>query len=232
MKKLKSIITTVVLFVLQITHSTIFAAIISLLFYGNFHLFNIDMKIDQEILITTFSSFLFMIFMIIFYRKTLKKDFNDFKENYKKHLKFGVKYWLLSVFIMIISNIAIQMIYPGVAENEQIVSAYTKTFPLCMLFCNVIYAPIVEELIYRKSIRDIFNNDFLYILFSGLIFGYIHTALSSNDMEILYVIPYGIVGCAFAYIHTKTNNIFTSICLHALHNGIVTLTYFLPMILK
>ena len=192
----------------------------------------VNLENKYKILFQIMFHIIFMILLFILYRKTLIKDFKDFKENYKKHLSFGIKFWILSVFLMITSNIIIQIFYPGVAENEQLVSDYTKTYPLFMLFCNIIYAPFTEELIYRKSIRNIFNSDILYIIFSGSIFGYVHTMASSNQMEILYIIPYGVVGAMFAFIHTKTKNIYTSITLHALHNCIVTLTYFLPLILK
>ena len=42
----------------------------------------------------------------------------------------------------------------------------------------------------------------------------------NSIVDLLYLIPYSVPGCAFAYILTKTNNIFVPIGFHFLHNGV------------
>ena len=39
--------------------------------------------------------------------------------------------------------------------------------------------------------------------------------------DILYLIPYSALGISFAYILQKTDNIFVTIGLHFMHNGIL-----------
>ena len=227
MKKITAIITTITLFVLQAILLYVFSIILKIMGL------NIsEMNSTNQNLIQILVYIIFMIAIFIFYRKSLINDFKDFKKNYKDYLKLGIKIWAISVILMIVSNIIIQLFYSSVSENEQIVSSSAKKFPLFMMFSSIIYAPFTEEIIYRKSIKNIFDNNIVYILVSGLAFGYVHTLASSNNLELLYIIPYGLVGSAFAYIYTKTKNIYTSITLHALHNTIVTITYFLPLIFK
>ena len=90
-----------------------------------------------------------------------------------------------------------------------------------MIFSTIIYAPFVEELIFRKSIRDIIDNDYLYIIISGLTFGFVHTLAGSTLQELIYIIPYGALGSCFAIMHVKTKNIYTSMTFHMIHNAIV-----------
>ena len=100
-----------------------------------------------------------------------------------------------------------------------------------MFFSVSIYAPLVEELIFRKSIKDTFDNfgnnriiNYLYIITSGFIFAGMHV-LDNNAILIdyLYIIPYLGLGCAMSAVYTKTNNIFSSIMIHFFHNTIAIL---------
>ena len=66
---------------------------------------------------------------------------------------------------------------------------------------------------------------------SGLIFGCMHVLGSAETLtDLLYIIPYGIPGCAFAYILCKTDNIFVSMGFHFLHNGLLVALQFILLI--
>ena len=43
----------------------------------------------------------------------------------------------------------------------------------------------------------------------------------SNLYDVLYIIPYSIPGFIFAYIYTESDNIFSSMGLHFMHNLIL-----------
>ena len=45
----------------------------------------------------------------------------------------------------------------------------------------------------------------------------------TSAWDLLYILPYGALGGAFAYILTKKNNILIPITFHMLHNGIITI---------
>ena len=56
---------------------------------------------------------------------------------------------------------------------------------------------------------------------SGLIFGGLHVIGNVNSIiDLLYLIPYCVPGFAFAYMLSKTNNIFVPMGFHFLHNGV------------
>ena len=61
------------------------------------------------------------------------------------------------------------------------------------------------------------------MILSGFIFGIIHTSISSNILELLLVIPYGALGFMFAKTINETDNIYATILMHMLHNGVLTL---------
>lgn len=172
--------------------------------------------------IITLSVFIFI------YHSDLERDFNDFKVNCKKYFKENIKYWLIALAVMYASNMIIAFLkYSATgdisaAANEEAIHASLSNAPLYTFIAAAFIAPIIEELTFRKSLRVIFNNKFLFILISSFIFGGLHVFTSDVALfDLLYLIPYCAPGVAFAYILVKTNNICNTISLHLLHNGIL-----------
>lgn len=160
------------------------------------------------------------IFFFVYYND-MKNDINDFKTNFKKYIKFAFKWWLIGLAIMYASNIILYFIVNTGATNEEIVQEQIKRLPFYMLISTSITAPFTEEVVFRKSIRDIFTNKYLYIIASFLLFGGVHVLSSNSLLELLYIIPYGTFGAVFAYMYYKTNNIYTSMFIHFIHNFLI-----------
>lgn len=178
--------------------------------------------------ISFFNSLLFMGILIKLYYKDIKDNlYKYFNYNFKANLKTSISYWLVGLLIMYISNIIIGIITDGkLAENETAVRSLIDAYPLYMAFSVMVYAPVVEELVFRKSIRAFINNKWLYALVSGLVFGGLHAISSITDyLSLLYLIPYCSLGIIFGLLYYKTNNIFSTIIVHSIHNTIAFILY-------
>lgn len=163
----------------------------------------------------------FMLILYIIFRKELNRELIKYFKNFKDYFGFGFKCWIFGLLIMMISNIIIQLIYPSTADNEAAIQNALTIMPIYIAFSSCIFAPFAEEIIFRKSLRKVFNNDVLFIIFSGLLFGLVHNLTNLNSLGLLYIIPYGSFGAVFAYMYVKTNNIFSSITFHFIHNTIL-----------
>ena len=97
-----------------------------------------------------------------------------------------------------------------------------KEFPIITTLSIAFLAPIIEELVFRQSFKDIFKNKWVYLATSGLLFGALHVVMSPiySPLDYLYLIPYCSMGVAFSYICYKSNNIINSIIMHILHNSL------------
>lgn len=157
------------------------------------------------------------------YNKKLSSDWKKFKKNNKEFFSKGLKPYLISLFVMLISNLLIQtFVSKGIAGNEQNIREMFNSTPIYIFFSAVIYAPLMEELTFRLSIRKIFSNRWLFIIISGLLFGSLHVLTSFNDItDLLYIIPYSAPGFAFAYMLYKYDNICVPISFHLIHNGMM-----------
>lgn len=173
------------------------------------------------------ANFIILAIILLIYRKSIIEDIRNFK---KENLSIGARYWLMGLGIMLIINYLIVLLGSGIADNEEGNRALLTTMLPYALFSMVIFAPITEEIIFRKSLRKAFNNKYIYALVSGLIFGFLHAlseVIDGNITGLLYTISYGALGFSFALSYYKTNNIFTSIIFHAIHNSMAIIIIFI-----
>lgn len=189
------------------------------------YLFNIDyynLPITPRIIISIVIELVYLLILIFIYRKELIEELKDFKKNGLKYIVKNFVFYLISILLMIIINTLLANISDqGLSGNEIQVREYIQKFPLYMVFSAVLYAPFVEELIFRKTVGKVFKNKYVYVILSGIIFGLLHISNILDPIEYLFSIPYMIIGSAFAYMYYKTGNIFTTITYHLGHNLIL-----------
>ena len=173
--------------------------------------------------------FIFLSLVVFAYFKPLKKDFKPFFKDFTNNIEISIKYWLIGVIVMIVSNmIIVVLLSGGVASNEESVRSLIEIAPLYMFFNVSIYAPLTEELIFRRGFREMISNKWLYIFMSGFTFGALHVVSSiTSAFDLLYLIPYCSLGFAFAYTYTKTNNVYSTIVMHCIHNTMTIILYFI-----
>ena len=194
-------------------------------------LFNIDSSslssLNKNIYLIS-TSIIYLIFVIFMYKKELKIDFNKLKGKFIDNIVKYVPYYIVGVLLMAISNIIIsKFTNVNLSENEINVRNYIQLFPIYMTFSTVIYAPIVEEITFRKTFRNIINNKFLFIILSGVVFGVVHLSSPSSINDYLMIIPYILMGITLSYIYYKSDNILTTMSLHGMHNLILLIFQFI-----
>lgn len=221
MKKYKTEIIGILIFIFYLLYSKY---IEYLLIPFNFN--NLPTVIKLVILICI--DLLLLLIIAFAYLGVIAKDFKDFKKNYKKYFDEYAKYWFLNIGLMAISNIAISSVIDiKQATNQKYVESLLFKYPIYSIITAAIIAPITEELMFRLNFRKIFKTDILFIVISGLVFGFMHMSIATSIKELLYIIPYSIPGFIFAYTLKKSNNIFVPISLHLVHNTIMIIFQFL-----
>lgn len=202
-------------------------------------LFNIDINTfsqNMKILYSFACDIGYMIILFFLYKETLINDFKKFIKNFGKNFETSFKYYFIGLIIMVVSNVIISIFFRGAsANNENAVRELLNLYPLYMIFSVSIQAPFVEELIFRKSIKDATTSykdnkftKYLYILISGLIFSSLHViGMVTSNLDYLYIIPYLALGISFAALYYKTDNIFSSMTMHALHNTLAVVLLFM-----
>jgi len=135
-----------------------------------------------------------------------------------------VGFFLSWVAQVIAVNIEINLlgIDPG-SENTAVIMQIAEQAPL-FLIIPIIFAPILEELIFRKIIFGTLHKRINFIfaaLISSAIFGIIH-------QEPEHILIYSSMGFVFAYLYVRTKRIIVPIIVHMALNTasvIVQLTF-------
>ena len=208
-----------------------FVIVLYLLYQSNFLLSLISssgLKVNKiartpRIFLFTLIDLLHILIILFMFRNEIKKGLKDLKENFSDNALISIKCWMIGSIVMITSSWLITMFTKqNVSENEKLVRESIKLAPLYMLFSCSIVAPIFEEMVFRRALYGILRFKWLFILVSGLGFGFLHVLGSyKSPVDFLYVIPYGAMGSAFAYLLTKTKNITLPIIIHMVHNTIL-----------
>ena len=195
----------------------LFIKILGINFYNLNNIFRQIYLILYELFIT--------ILILYIYKKDIIPNFKNFKSNIKEYINKYIKYWFIMLGLMILSNFIITLFTTTkVSNNQSDIIKLLGEYPIYTFFATVLFAPILEELIFRLSIKKIFNYDTLFIIISGLLFGSLHVIGNFNSLiDLLFIIPYSIPGFIFAYLYSKSKNICVPIGLHFLHNSVMIL---------
>lgn len=171
---------------------------------------------------------LLIIFLIV--KKDIIKQFKDFLKKPKEIINKGLSYWGYGLLVMIGSNLVISSFVNNISVNEQMARETLFEFPLYAIPVTILIGPFLEEVIFRYALRKSFNKKTVYALTSAFIFGLLHVLtaideftianLLSHWKEFLFIIPYGSLGYFFAKAYYETDNLFSSIIPHVLHNSL------------
>ncbi|MBR2678174.1 MAG: CPBP family intramembrane metalloprotease [Bacilli bacterium] len=177
------------------------------------------------VLLSAFSSISLFIIYFFIYHKDLKKEFKIFMKNPLEKFDIGFKYWMFGLIIMMASNfILTYLLKSDGAANEQAVQSMLKTLPWLMFITAGVIAPFNEEIVFRKTLKDVFKNKWVFAILSFLLFGGAHVMDTAKTIiDVLYIIPYGALGGAFALAYYDTDTIFTPLSLHMMHNIILSI---------
>ena len=177
---------------------------------------------------------LLIIITFLIFRKDMIRDIKNYFKNFLDNFELSFKYYLLGLGIMIVSNLLIAAFITGAnANNEEMVRNLINLYPIYMVFSVAIYAPFIEETIFRKCIKNIVVNNkknnivkYLYIFISGFIFAIMHIiGVAEGALDYAYIVPYLALGAAFAALYYRTDNIFHTIIIHAMHNTVAIILY-------
>lgn len=177
------------------------------------------------VLLSAFSSMGIAFILFFIYHKDLKKEFKKFMKDPLGNMDVGMKYWIIGLIIMMASNLFLsQVLKSGGANNENTVQEMLKSLPWLMVIIAGFFAPFSEEIVFRKTLKDVFKNKWLFAFLSFLLFGGAHVIDSAKTIvDYLYIIPYGALGGAFALAYHETDTIFTSMTMHMIHNLILAI---------
>ena len=180
--------------------------------------------------------------------KDLKYDTSRLKPNIKKIILTAV----IGVAVMYATSLLLNVLYTvlklqGDSQNQMEIESMLKNATMIekalYAIIIVIVAPLVEEIIFRKSLFGVFKKlkikKIYIVLITGAIFGLMHITsaivgyivegqYSLIGPEFLFGITYIAMGIIFGYVYYKSDeNIYSSLILHIINNLISVILVFI-----
>lgn len=174
------------------------------------------------------STYLFMIMVSIWLGWPLLKDSIKLFQEHKRHLVktciclLGV-YYLCS---LLVNLVILQFSDTTTSMNQSQVISAIQISPFVTLFSTIVYAPIVEEILFRGVFFRCLRPHMKLVpaaVISGFSFGFIHVMDSlwvGNYADLIYVFSYGLIGFFLALAYEKTESIYGSMILHLMNNAV------------
>ena len=183
---------------------------------------------------------LFLLIVVFIFRKDLLSNLKELKHTRKKKISRIFLYFLGFLGIMVLSNILISIITNIVGINfvqDSSSSAIAKVFSvipygtLFACFLTIVFYPVVEELIFRKSLRPALKNSVLFVTITSLLAWYFQvTLLNPNINEFILAIQTFLNSIFAGIIYVKTNNIIYTISSRMLFNIFICIMQFCYLI--
>ena len=179
------------------------------------------------------SNFMYSLFTIlpymilsIYYIIIYKKDFMNYLKNFKlKYIKWILIIWIIGFILMILSNYIInyKILPNNISGNEELnrTLLFNHKFTYTLLLSIII--PFLEEISFRLEFKKNIKNKYVFLILTSLLFASMHLFTTTKVIELIYVIPYVILGFTFSFIYYKTDNIFSSIIAHMIHNTLIVI---------
>lgn len=209
----------------RITYLIIFLIVFIFEFIGLQNLivmkFGIQFSTNMKCIINTSTSIITVIILLITLKETLKRDSKYFTKSSKKYIKYALSVFVVCCFFQMVVGAIINIIVGAESAN----SVYTDKLPIWYKLTQAaLFAPFVEECLFRGLLKKIIKNKYAFLIISSVFFGAMHIIIvTNNPLQYLYIIPYSIGGFAFAYNYEKTGNLTSSIVLHMIVNTIAAL---------
>ena len=211
--------------------------IIYIVFYSSIKRFFLKMipgidNMSDNALIALNLIFMVSIYVVLFvlFNERFKRDIKILFKSFKVYFKYEIHVFLRYYWIYLLSNICIVSLMKFLGKNPQSSNeAVLDTFPIwATAFMAIFIAPVTEEGLFRWIIRKITDKKWVFIFLSGILFGLIHINYWGEQdlIQVLFIVPYSIMGMMLAESYYKTNNLFASSLLHGTINLLAVLLRF------
>ena len=189
---------------------------------------------SQAILFTVINNAIIYITLVVSCLILLNKEIiTDFKKLEKQNTVKVFLTCLAGVGLVYAGNIVgsiLTSIFGGTgssANQEALEKILFSPYAFIMIVFIVVVGPIVEELVFRKSMHEILRSlklpTWLVLGISSVLFGLNHVISAGDFVE---VFPYILMGVTIGSLEIKTKNIYPSIFVHIFINALSTAMIF------
>ena len=183
--------------------------------------------------ISLFANFIFLAIIIYIYQEKLAKYCNNYKKKFKNNILKSLKIFLIGLGIYILFNSIINSLNIPILNTQTSLIEMFKKIPIMFVLNTLFYYPIIEELVFKLSLKEIIKNKWSFVIITGLLNAFFQIVFSINNItDLLYLIPFTIFFASLSYIYYETDNIVYPILFRICYNIIPCVIYIVDLFSK
>lgn len=181
---------------------------------------SITQSSSMDLVIRLSLMFLLLLFFVFIYKDDMVRDIKALKSNGFLILGKSLMYFaIMIVGIGIISAILIALNPDFIYTNSNIIDALIKEHSLAMIVYVFVITLITEQIVFRKVFKDILQNRYFFVIFSGIIYGVFQVGYSVSSInDLCTIIPFAFAGIILSIAYEKTDNIVTPCLVYLFYN--------------
>lgn len=176
-------------------------------------------------------NFIFLFIIIYIYRKILNRYYEDFIGNNKKVFINCIKIFVIGLFLYVLLNTLLDVFNVPIFNNQNSMIEMFKNVPVLFVLNTLFYYPVIEELVFKMSLKEIIKNKWSFIIITGLLNAFFQIFFSMNNVsDLLYLLPLTFLISSLSYVYHKTDNVIYPIVLRMCYNLIPCIIYMIDLI--
>lgn len=166
------------------------------------------------------ADFLLLGLIIFIYYSSIKEDFKKLKTNFKKNITKSLVIFAIGLVLYTIASIIIISLFPNSeSDNTSSLLNIFDNQPILLFISTIFYYPIIEELVFKKTFKDIINNKWAFIIITAVLNASFEVLLSYNNLiNIVNIIPSFILYATYSYMYYESDSIVVPIAYRMLYN--------------
>lgn len=171
--------------------------------------------VKNDVIILFVSDLCFFLGIVLYYRQTIRQGVCSFKKDYslKEKIILILKWFLIITVVNIFGGIISDLIFGSntpLDENTTSLRVIADISSLYTIFKALIFASVAEELLFKKAIRDVIQNDVLFCIVSSVIYATVNIMYTNITIfSIVDFIQYFIFSILLSYCYVKNkDNVF------------------------
>ena len=198
-------------------------------FYSIANLFNIS---ENLYLLLSFGvNFVFLFVIIYIYKKKFDKYCKKIEKKFWVNIFSSLKIFLIGLVVYLLFNVLFNILNVPALSNSDILGEMFKKLPVMFILNTLFYYPIIEEIIFKMSFKEIIKKKWSFVIFTGLFNAFFHIIFSYNNFaDLLYLLPLSALIGSLSYIYYETDNIMYPITIRVFYNLIPCIGYVIRLI--
>lgn len=189
--------------------------------------------INDPIQVSFIADILFAFVIIFIYRNVISKSFSDFRKSNSFFKRFMiVLFGVIALFIInILGGVCGEILFSNmndVDQNTTMIYELANMSTVYMIFKTLIFASVVENIVFRVSIRELTTNNIMFVVSSSLIYALVNVMYSEFSTFIFVdMIQYFLISMFLSLIYIKNKNSIYPVMLVLFFYNLIPLTILL-----